>query len=142
MIGVDEVLGDPEMGAASFLVTRTNYRRTRGQLVDSTTLMEAEGCIHPGTPEMLQLVPEEERKDFKDMFLKVTMLSSEGDKMRVNLPMLLVQTALDTGVSITGSPALKQLDLQQIITLVQQGATGEIVEMESSDGDILRVVVE
>jgi len=90
----------------------------------------------------VRLVPEGERKDFKDMFLKVTMLSSEGDKMRVNLPMLLVQTALDTGVSITGSPALKQLDLQQIITLVQQGATGEIVEMESSDGDILRVVVE
>ena len=63
MIVVDEVLGDPEMGAASFLVTRTNYRRIRGQLVDSTTLMEAEGCIHPGTPEMLQLVPEEERKE-------------------------------------------------------------------------------
>lgn len=59
----DEVLADPEMGAASFLVTRTNYRRTRGQLVDSTTLMEAEGCIHPGTPEMLQLVPEEERRE-------------------------------------------------------------------------------
>ena len=63
MPGFDEVLADPEMGAASFLVTRTNYRRTRGQLVDSTTLREAEGCIHPGTSEMLQLVPEEERKE-------------------------------------------------------------------------------
>ena len=90
----------------------------------------------------VRLVPEGERKDFKDMFLKVTMISSEGDKMRVNLPMLLVQTAMDAGVSIAGSPALKQLDFQEIVTLVQQGATGEIVEMESTDGDILRVVVE
>ena len=90
----------------------------------------------------VRLVPEGERKNFQDMFLKVTMLSNEGDKMRVNLPMLLVQAALDAGVSITGAPALKQLDLQQIITLVQQGATGQIIELESADGDVLRVDVE
>ena len=74
----DEVLADPEMGAASFLVTRTNYRRTRGQLVDSTTLMEAEGCIHPGTPEMLQLVPEEERRE-KYIVIYTSFRLSDGE---------------------------------------------------------------
>lgn len=95
------------------------------------------------TPEpAVRLVPEGERKDFRDMFLRITMIDKDGDRMRVNLPLTLVQAALDTGVSITGSSALRQIDLQQILSLVQQGAVGDLVEMEDADGDILRVFVE
>lgn len=90
----------------------------------------------------VRLVPEGERKDFRDMFLRITMDSQAGDKMRVNLPMSLVQIALDTGVNITGNSALNQIDLQQIVTLVRHGAVGNLVEMESADGELLRVFVE
>lgn len=90
----------------------------------------------------VRLVPEGERKDFKDMFLRVTMDSAKGDKMRVNLPMSLVQAALDTGMNITGNSALSQIDLQQVVMLVRQGAVGNLVEMESAEGEILRVFVE
>jgi len=90
----------------------------------------------------VRLVPEGERKDFRDMFLRITMDSQAGDKMRVNLPMSLVQIALDTGVNITGNSALSQIDLQQIVTLVRHGAVGNLVEMESADGELLRVFVE
>ena len=90
----------------------------------------------------VRLVPEGERKDFRDMFLRITMDSQAGDKMRVNLPMSLVQIALDTGVNITGNSALSQIDLQQIMTLVLHGAVGNLVEIESADGETLRVFVE
>ena len=90
----------------------------------------------------VRLVPQEERKDFQDMFLRVTMHSPKGDQMRVNLPMTLVQAALDTGVNITGNSALSQIDLQQIVTLVRHGAVGNLVEMETADGETLRVFVE
>ena len=90
----------------------------------------------------VRLVPEEERKDFQDMFLRITADSEKGDKMRVNLPLSLVQIALDTGVNITGNSALSQIDLQQVITLVRQGAVGNLVELESADGEKLRIFVE
>lgn len=90
----------------------------------------------------VRLVPEGERKDLKDMFLRITMDSEKGDKMRVNLPVSLVQAAIDTGVTITGNSALSRIDLQQIITLVRQGAVGDLVEMESAEGEVLRVFVE
>ena len=90
----------------------------------------------------VRLVPEGERKDFRDMFLRIVMDSEAGDKMRVNLPMSLVQVALDTGVNITGHSALSQIDLQQVLTLVRQGAVGNLIEIESAAGENLRIFVE
>ena len=68
--------------------------------------------------------------------------SEAGDKMGVNLPMSLVQVALDTGVNITGHSALSQIDLQQVLTLVRQGAVGNLIEIESAAGENLRIFVE
>lgn len=91
----------------------------------------------------VRLVPEEERKDFQDMFLRIIMENPQkGDRMRVNLPMSLVQVALDTGINITGNSALNQIDLQQIVMLVRHGAVGNLVEMETAAGETLRVLVE
>ncbi len=91
------------------------------------------------------LVPEEERKDLKDMVLRIVVDSSEGDKVRVNLPMQLVQIALEMGVEmpqISGNSALKNIDLKQIVDLVSHGAMGNLVEVESAEGDIVRIFVE
>ena len=76
--GVTEILGDPEMGAVSFLVERTTYRRVKGTLTPATEVLQAEGCIHPGTAEMLQLVPEEERKE-EFIAVYTSFLLSDGE---------------------------------------------------------------
>ena len=60
---IETVLVDPDLGAVAFTVERTTYRRVRGALIPTTQCISAYGCIHPGTPEMLELVPEEERKE-------------------------------------------------------------------------------
>ena len=94
---------------------------------------------------VVTLVPEEQRKDIKDMMLRVIVDSSAGDKVRVNLPMALVQLALEMGMEmpqVSGNDALKNIDWKQIIELVRYGATGNLVEIESADGDTVRVFVE
>ena len=93
----------------------------------------------------VRVLPPEERKDIKDMLLRIIVDSSDGDKVRINLPMALVQIALDMGTEmpqISGKEALKNIDLNQIMELVRQGAIGNLVEVESVDGDTVRIFVE
>ena len=91
------------------------------------------------------LVPEEQRKDMKDMLLRIIVDSSDGDKVRVNLPMALVQLAMEMGMEmpqVSGNDALKNIDWAQIVGLVRHGAMGNLVEVESAEGDIIRIFVE
>lgn len=93
----------------------------------------------------VKIVPVEERKDIKDMMLRIVVDSTDGDKVRINLPMGLVQVALDTGMEmpqVSGSDALKSVDLNKIMELVHHGAMGNLLEVESSDGDTVRIFVE
>ena len=57
------VLTDPELGFTTFTVQRTIYSRQNGESVPSVQTLPASGCIHPGTPEMIQLLPEEDRAE-------------------------------------------------------------------------------
>ena len=60
---LDPALQDPELGYTAFTVQRTTYRRQNGVSLPSIQVLQASGCIHPGTPEMAQLLPEEERHE-------------------------------------------------------------------------------
>lgn len=93
----------------------------------------------------VRLLPAEARKDIKDMMLRIVIDSADGDKVRVNLPMALVQVAMDMGMEmpqLSGNDALKNIDLGKILELVRSGAIGNLVEVESSDGDTIRIFVE
>ena len=93
----------------------------------------------------VQILPPEKRKDLKEMMLRIVVDSSDGDRVRVNLPVALVQVALDMGMEmpqVSGNAALKGIDLAQILLMAQQGAIGNLVEVESSDGDTVRIFVE
>jgi transcriptional regulator with XRE-family HTH domain len=94
---------------------------------------------------LVTLVPEDERKSIKDMVLRIVVDSHEGDKVRVNLPIALVQLAIDMGMEmpqVSGSDALKGIDWIQVMDLIRHGAIGNLLEVESADGDIVRVFVE
>jgi hypothetical protein len=62
--------------------------------------------------------------------------------------MSLVKVAMELGVdvspSISGMKAetLKEIDLNRIVDLVERGAIGKLVEVETAGGDIVEVVVE
>lgn len=93
----------------------------------------------------VRMLPEESRKDIKDMMLRIVVESSDGDKVRVNLPMGLVQVGIETGMEmpqISGNDALKNIDLRKIMEMVSQGAVGNLIEVDSADGDTVRIFVE
>ena len=86
-----------------------------------------------------------EKKDIKDMILRIVVDSYRGDMVRVNLPITLVQVALDMGLEmpqISGIDALEGINLAQILELVRYGAVGNLVEVESAKGDTVRIFVE
>lgn len=93
----------------------------------------------------VQILPEDQRKNIKDMMLRIIVDSADGDKVRINLPMALVQVAMDCGLEmpqVSGNDALKHIDWNQIMLMISQGVIGNLVEVESSDGDIVRIFVE
>ena len=94
---------------------------------------------------VVTLVPEDQRKNIKDMMLRIVVDSADGDKVRVNLPMALVQLAMEMGMEmpqVSGNDALKDIDWAQVMELVRHGAMGNLIEVESADGDIVRIFVE
>ena len=60
---ISSAIFDPELGSAAFTVERITYTRNRTGTTSRIQTEQALGCIHPGTPEMLQLLPEEERTE-------------------------------------------------------------------------------
>ena len=97
------------------------------------------------TEPAVKLLPAERRKDINDMMLRVVVDSAQGDKVRINLPMALVQVAIETGMEmpqISGNDALKSIDLRRIVEMVSQGAVGNLVEVDSAGGDTVRIFVE
>lgn len=84
------------------------------------------------------------KKDLNKMMLKVIITSGEGDKVKVNLPLALVQIWIDADGKLPeiNGKKLDGVDLKQIISLVEQGVIGELVTIDSSDGDHIVIVVE
>ncbi len=86
-----------------------------------------------------------EKRDVNKMLLKVQIQSAENDKVKVNLPVALIKVILESGMAmpkIGNKDALKDIDFNEIIGLVEKGVIGKIVEINSADGDIVEVYVE
>ena len=60
---ITSAIMDPELGRSAFTVERLTYTRTATGTTSRSATHQAIGCIHPGTPEMIQLLPEEDRYD-------------------------------------------------------------------------------
>ena len=97
-----------------------------------------------------RLVPVEERKDINDMMLRLVVDSADGDKVRMNLPIAIVEAALEMGLNsgtggsimVGGVDLAKNVDFSKIMALVRQGLVGNLLEVESADGDTVRIFVE
>ena len=90
-------------------------------------------------------IKESERRNFDDLVLRVYVNSIEGDKVKVNLPFPLLKAFAEAGapvVSAGGKSVLNDINWDQVITLIEGGVVGDLVEVESADGDTVRVVIE
>ena len=92
----------------------------------------------------VQYVEQEERKDISKLMLRIRVDTTAGDRIRVNLPVLAVKALInnDSVKLISGDSALEAIDFNQIMNMVEQGLIGELVSVDSADGDHVSVVVE
>lgn len=99
-----------------------------------------------GKTDEVRIIPEAQRKNPEELVLRIKVLSSQGDKVRVNLPFGLLKALSSSGVDIaaqfSGMDSLRGIDLEKILELVEKGTVGKIVEVESAQGDTVEIVVE
>ena len=92
-----------------------------------------------------KVVPVESR-DVNKMLLKMIVLSSDGDKVKINLPIALLKAGLDMGITpkVSGNSSFdfSSIDFNQLIEMVENGVIGKLLEVESADGDIVEIYVE
>ena len=60
---ITNAIMDQELGRSAFTVERLTYTRAAEGTTSRSVTHQAMGCVHPGTPEMIQLLPEEERHE-------------------------------------------------------------------------------
>ena len=88
-----------------------------------------------------------EHVDFGKLMLRIRILSEDGDKVNINLPFALVEVFLKDGklpFSADGAAgeAMKSIDFAKLAELVHAGVLGKLVDIESSDGDVIEIWVE
>lgn len=92
-------------------------------------------------------VPSVSEKNYEDKFLRVKVLSGTGDKVNVQLPIKVIKAAL----KVTGKLPLDTMNIKgvnpeelidTIVSCLDSEVMGEIVSVDSADGDIVRIVIE
>ena len=101
-----------------------------------------------GKNDQVKMVPAEQRKPFDQLVMRLKINSTDGDKVRVNLPMSMVKVCMEIGVNMMPNMGGEQgemfrnVDMSKLVQMVEMGMIGKLVEIESADGDTVEIVVE
>jgi len=102
-------------------------------------------------PRTARVLPVNERKAFEQLVLRINVLSAGGDKVKINLPMPLVKAGIEIGTlmqmnvgnnSSSLNDAFKQIDFKSVISLAENGMLGNLLEVDSADGDTVLISIE
>lgn len=110
---------------------------------DGLKLLEALGLQNvptPPTQPIINVNPAGGRK-----MLRVVVDSAKGDVVRINVPTSLVKAGLNlsNSLKVDGNPIdMKGVDVDMIMAAIEEGATGEIVNVESADGDVVKIFID
>jgi hypothetical protein len=84
---------------------------------------------------------------YLNKMLKIRVASKDGDNVNVNLPIKLVKAVLKVGTSIAekipdAAKYIKDVDIDLLIEAIEHEVDGQIIDVTSSSGDKVFVVVE
>lgn len=83
--------------------------------------------------------------DTSKLVFKIKVISHDGDVVKVNLPIAIVKAmavhGADGTLKIHGMGALDKVDLKQILDLAEHGVLGNLVNINSADGDVVKIYV-
>lgn len=92
-----------------------------------------------------ELVPEEKRKDLAHMVLRIEVDAQDGDHVKINLPVAVVKIMVESNqgsMPFLEDEKMKSIDFSQVLSLVEEGVIGEILSVDTADGDRVRIYVE
>ena len=114
------------------------------EMIENKTITAAEGA------ELLKALDKTEEKAVlkpkKEAFkmFKVKVLSSDGDKVNIQIPVEFAKVALKSGKGFMKVDQIETLDLDidQILEMIDSGVLGKLVDVETADGDYVEIVIE
>ncbi len=75
--------------------------------------------------------------------LRVDIKSSDGDKVNVQVPINFARTLMHGSKKFASTKlANVDLDLEEVFNMIDAGEIGQLVDIESADGDIVKVYVD
>lgn len=127
-------------------MSRDQLKEERMKVLD----LLAKGTISSDEAEKLLTAMDQSDRNFEQevvtakkapfKMLKILVDSNDGDKVRVQIPVefskLLKSAKFKSKIGDT------DIDIDAIIEMISQGVDGELVNVESSDGDIVKIIVE
>lgn len=87
----------------------------------------------------VSFTPATKKSQFK--LLKVYVDSADGDEVRVELPIEFAKLLKSGSIKQLDKEGL-DIDVDMLIQMINSGVVGEIVNVKSADGDIVKVIVE
>ncbi len=81
-------------------------------------------------------------KNIDNLILKIKILSNDNDKVNINLPFSLVKVFVKDGNLSVLKDKNIDIDFNQLIKLVEEGVVGELVDIQSGDGDTVKIFIE
>jgi hypothetical protein len=84
---------------------------------------------------------------YLNKMLKIRVTSEEGDNVNVNLPIKLIKAVLKVGTNIAkmipeSEKYVKDIDVELLIEAIENELDGQIVDVTSSKGDKVLVIIE
>jgi len=92
-----------------------------------------------GADEDDQVVPVQKKNQFR--MLKILVNSADGDNVNVQIPIEFAKLLKSNKFANLNTGDL-DLDIDQLIEMIQSGASGELVDIKSAEGDTVKIVVE
>ena len=86
----------------------------------------------------------EAKKDFDKMILRIT-VNDDDNHVKINLPLPFIKFAIELGLSGSmvkfGDADLSKIDFAAVIQMIENGAIGKIMEVDTGDGAIVVIEV-
>lgn len=88
-------------------------------------------------------------KRYEDKFLRIKVLSHEGDKVNVQLPIKIIKEIIKVTGKLPISKSIEGMNgididelMNTLVSCLDNEVMGEIVDVYSSEGDIVKIVIE
>lgn len=94
-----------------------------------------------------EIIPYTQKSSYEDKFLKLNVLSAQGDKVNVKLPVQVIKEVLKvTGKLPINMNGLQDFESEHLINTIleclDQEVMGEILNVSSAQGDTVKLVIE